>query len=321
MVRRLAVVLVALVASAVPAARATTTPPAACGPRALVLAAMPLELQPLLRETEIDHRRTVTIEGRTFYAGKLGGKDVVLAMTGIGLENARITTKLAYAKSRCPFTATLFSGVAGSTLNIGDVAIPESWTFDEGPPTFPADPALLAKARAVDVELSDTVPVGDDACLCPEVETLSTPVAMPQPAKLVVGGEGTSADMFSGRVVPCLPGGGDVAGCSPCLPGAAAAQAQAFAEHAPPLLDGEFLQGFFQRPPATTDRYAAQDMETAAVAAVARRYRVPFLGIRAVSDGPGDPLHLPGFPFQFFAYRHLAGNNAALVTEAVLAEL
>jgi hypothetical protein len=45
---------------------------------------------------------------------------------------------------------------------------------------------------------------------------------------------------------------------------------------------------------------------------------VPFLGIRAVSDGQGDPLHLPGFPFQFFVYRQLAGNNAAAVTVAFL---
>jgi nucleoside phosphorylase len=62
----------------------------------------------------------------------------------------------------------------------------------------------------------------------------------------------------------------------------------------------------------------AQDEETAAVASIARQYRVPFLGIRAVSDGQGDPLHLPGFPWQFFVYRQLAGNNAATVTIAFL---
>jgi len=42
------------------------------------------------------------------------------------------------------------------------------------------------------------------------------------------------------------------------------------------------------------------------------------LGIRAVSDGQGDPLHLPGFPSQFFVYRQLAANNAAAVTRAFL---
>lgn len=38
----------------------------------------------------------------------------------------------------------------------------------------------------------------------------------------------------------------------------------------------------------------------------------------AMSDGPGDPLHLPGFPVQFFVYKQIAANNAARVTEAFL---
>lgn len=74
-------------------------------------------------------------------------------------------------------------------------------------------------------------------------------------------------------------------------------------------------------PPETTDSFTAQDMETAATAAVADAHGIPFLGIRAVSDGQGDPLKLPGFPWQFFTYRNLAGDNAAAVTLAVLQEL
>jgi hypothetical protein len=38
-----------------------------------------------------------------------------------------------------------------------------------------------------------------------------------------------------------------------------------------------------------------------------------------VSDGGGDPLSLPGFPFQFFYYRQLAADNAAITTLAFLA--
>lgn len=323
-----AVVIVALLAGSLPTARAATIsakPPPGCQPRALVLAAMPLELEPLLREATLDPERTTTIEGRTFYAGTLAGRDVVLAMTGIGLENARITTELAYANAVCPFTSTLFSGVAGSVHNIGDVAIPESWTGDDGATWHDADRTMLKAAtklaQAGTVELSDTVPVGDAACLCPDVDDPGTPVTMPHDTTLRVGGQGTSGDMFGGRAVPCLPGGGDVAGCAPCLPGATPEQAAAFAENAPPLLDTEFVQGFLQPPDQTTDTFAAQDMETAATAAVAAEHDVPFLGIRAVSDGSGDPLQLPGFPFQFFAYRHLAGNNAATVTIAVLGAL
>ena len=52
--------------------------------------------------------------------------------------------------------------------------------------------------------------------------------------------------------------------------------------------------------------------------AVAIGHHVPFLGIRAVSDGGGDPLGLPGFPAQFFYYRQLAADNAARFTATLL---
>ncbi len=87
-----------------------------------------------------------------------------------------------------------------------------------------------------------------------------------------------------------------------------------FAGNAPSLADPGFLTAFLQPPAQTTTTMAVQDEETAAVAEQAHRYTVPFLGIRAVSDGQGDPLHLPGFPFQFLVYRQLAGNNAAAAT-------
>jgi nucleoside phosphorylase len=74
-------------------------------------------------------------------------------------------------------------------------------------------------------------------------------------------------------------------------------------------------------PPAqTTASVDAQDEETAAVAEVAAQHGVPFLGIRAVSDGHNDPLHLPGFPTQFLVYRQLAANNAAAVTAAFIGQ-
>ncbi|MCA1833262.1 MAG: hypothetical protein LC750_11155 [Actinobacteria bacterium] len=65
-------------------------------------------------------------------------------------------------------------------------------------------------------------------------------------------------------------------------------------------------------------RYLWTDMETAAVAQVANANTIPFIAFRALSDGLGDPLHLPGFPFQFFYYRQLAADNAAEMTLAFL---
>jgi nucleoside phosphorylase len=62
----------------------------------------------------------------------------------------------------------------------------------------------------------------------------------------------------------------------------------------------------------------AEDMETAAVAAEAAARSLPFIAFRAVSDGAGDPLGLPGFPAQFFAYYPLAADNAAAAATAFL---
>src|SRR5690606_8369751 len=69
------------------------------------------------------------------------------------------------------------------------------------------------------------------------------------------------------------------------------------------------------------DDFVAVDMETAAVAQVAAEHGLRFIAFRAVSDGANDPLGLPGFPAQFFAYYPLAARNAAAAVAAFLARL
>jgi len=75
-----------------------------------------------------------------------------------------------------------------------------------------------------------------------------------------------------------------------------------------------FFFDYLQNPAQTDTSYAAQDEETAAVGAVATSHGVPFIGFRGGSDGAGDPLMLPGFPFQFFFYKQIAADNAATAT-------
>jgi nucleoside phosphorylase len=136
----------------------------------------------------------------------------------------------------------------------------------------------------------------------------------------VVRGDGETSDPFGDHAVPCVPGGGDIAGCEPCITIDGMAQnAPTFASNTPTLVtDPTFWMALFSTQTATTQDYESQDEETAVVAKVAKQYRVPFLGVRAVSDGHNDPLNLPGFPVQFAVYRQLAGNNAAAVTIAFL---
>jgi nucleoside phosphorylase len=309
----LGVFLAAVLLVGVGATTGTAAP--RCGPRVLVLGAMPLELNPLVEAATIE--RTTEVDGRTFYGGRLAGRDVVLAMTGIGLVNAAETATAAFEHSRCPFTAAVFSGVAGSRMYIGDVMVPQRWTQDRGKTWFAADRRMLAAATAVRPRLTQDVPVGDAACACPGVDA-ATPVHLWHAPKVRVGGNGTSNDTFGGKALPCVPGGGDVQGCRPCIPGGSPKDVATFASRVPALADPAFFKAFLTPPDATTQTYAAQDEETAAVAEVARRYGVPFLGIRGVSDGLGDPLHLPGFPAQFYVYRQLAADNAAATTIAFL---
>ncbi|MBW3665267.1 MAG: hypothetical protein KY469_19405 [Actinobacteria bacterium] len=292
-----------------------------CGERILVLGAMPLEVQPLLDAATLDPADTVRVGDATFHLGQLADERVIIAMTGIGLVNAERTVATAFEELGCDITAVVFPGVAGSVHRIGDVAVPERWTLDGGETWLAADPAMVATARTLvgQVALGSVVPIGDDACVCPGVQTLDTTVALEHQPELFVGGDGTSSDTFNGHALPCVPGGGDVFGCQPCLTPVSTAQDVAdFAVNAPDWATPEFFTGFFTPPAETTDTYASQDMESAAAAAAAARYGAPFLAVRAASDGQGDPLSLPGFPFQFFAYRHLAGDNAAAVTIAFL---
>jgi nucleoside phosphorylase len=278
-----------------------------CGTRVLVVAAMPLELNPLIREAQVTG--TQRVAGRTFYLARLTGRDVVLTMSGIGTANATATATAAFSLG-CRFRAVLFSGVAGSPHSIGDVIVPRRWTLDEGRSWQAVDPALLRVARGLKpTGLTQDVPVGDAACACPGVDA-ATPVHLPTPVQLRVGGSGATTDPFAGRAVPCLPGGGDIAGCEPCVTAQGTAEnAETFAGRVPEAAD--LIAGATGGQTSSTLPVDAFDEETAAVQAVAGRHRVPFLGFRGVSDGAGDPLGLPGFPVQFVYYRQLAANNAA----------
>jgi len=255
-----------------------------------VLGAFPAELAPLVASATITE--TVVIDGRSYYLGELAGVRVVMALTGIGLVNAERTT--ATLIERFAPRAIVFSGVAGTPGRIGDVAVADVWRFVAGDErAYPANAAFLALARAV----TDDVVLGR----CTEVEGHGT-VCMEHQCEVTVGGVGESDDPYRGNALPCTPGGDDVFGCEVAGAPPAAAAAGAPAGQAP------------QYPTVI-------DQETAAVARVARQQKVPFVAYRGASDGANDPLGLPGFPTQFFAYYRLAAENSAAAATAFLARL
>ena len=296
-----------------------------CATRLLVLSAMPVELSAVLaRIPKIFGVTTTTVGGHDYYLTRYGGGSLVLTLTGIGPANAKRAVDAAFDAFPCgkrtAVREVVFSGVAGGD-DIGDVIVPARWTADAGKHVTPVDARMLAAARRIAAKvkpaLLSTAPAGDPACGCVTSPDAVTTVPVTHTPAVEVGGTGETTDPFTGRALPCAPGGGDVFGCAPCLPQTNVQRdAPAFATGVVPFLDPAFFTGYNSS--AASPGYVAEDEETAVVAAEAAKHHVPFLGFRAVSDGGGDPLGLPGFPVQFFYYRQLAADNAAIATVAFL---
>jgi nucleoside phosphorylase len=240
-----------------------------------IVSAFPAEQAPL--RAALEATETIVTPEHKFYVGILAGARVVLLRSGIGMVNAEAATRALVA--RFSLSAILFSGVAGSTANIGDVVVPEIWT-DRTSATYPVAPALFAVAQTLAAP-----PVALEQCTPVPPDPPGGIVCMPQPLKIVFGGTGHTDDPFGGRALPCAPAAGPIFGCEGTL-----------ADTQP----------------------NAEDEETAVVARIAQEAGIPFLGFRGVSDGGGDPLNLGGFPSQFFAYYNISARNSASVTMAFL---
>lgn len=275
-------------------------------PTIAVLGAMPSELTPLLERATVEE--SVVRDGRVFHRGTLGGMPVVLAMTGIGLVNATETTALLL--DAFDVDGLVFSGVAGSPHRIADVTVPATWS-EPGGPSYAVDPEWLEVARRVaargeELERCTPHPLDDPAAVL---------VCMTFAPAVFVGGRGQSSDPFGGAPVVCRPGGDDVFGCDPTLavPAATTRTAERAADPVP--------EDAARAANVAPEDDVTVDMETAASAREAAARGLPFIAFRAMSDGSEDPLGLPGFPAQFFAYYRLAARNAAAAATSFLGEL
>ena len=276
----------------------------------------------MLSHSTLDPDPVVVADRRHFYLGTMSGKKVIVAMTGIGLVNATQTTQAALARftnaSAIAVGAVVFSGVAGggARLKIADVAIPAQWTLDKGTTFRPVDPGMLATAQKLSVALENVNTLGNPLSLCKNapVVKLNRLGRVPQ---VVVGGDGESSDNNNGQAFPCIPNGGDVFGCQPCsAPDRSLFYSGNFFQALGPWLKNALISNLniaIQDP-----AFDAMDNETAAAQAVADAHGVPFLGIRGISDGQGDPLRLPAFPVSFFYYKQIAADNAARATAAFM---
>jgi nucleoside phosphorylase len=286
-----------LLAGALVAARSAAAAPAtgplcaataladADAPRIAVLSAFPAELAPLVAATEID--AVVDVEAAQYYTGRLHGVRVVLGLLGIGMVNARAAAERVLGAFEV--AAVVVSGVAGSEHRIGDVIVATRWIERDGRHAVRTNRALAALVARGATHL----PAPFQRCTpVPPTDPEGTVVCLAHDPAVVFERRGESGDDFGGPLA-CVPGGGEIFGC-----------------------DLDDVAGLAVR--AAPDPV---DMESAAVARVAADHGVPFLAVRGVSDGAGDPLGDRGFPAQFFDYYRLAAMNAALTTRALVAEL
>jgi nucleoside phosphorylase len=290
-----------------------------CQPRLLVLSAEPEELAPLLARTQPRGGKPLAVGSHTFYTGTLGGHRVALTLVGTGPVNARRTTHLALSHFRCggrqSITGIVFSGVAGGDF-IGDVNAATRWTED-GKHFVSVSKAMERVARRVQRQhryrLSRDNHAGDPLCIHLDPD-LGPAVTVTHTPTFKVGGDGLTTDPFGGKALPCIPGGGDVFGCRPCeSDNVTPANPVSLLQQLLPFVSPAFFTGYFSTTTPPPGHYVSSDEETAEIAFAARKAHLPFIGFRGVSDGGGDPLHLPGFPFQFFVYRQLSAENVATV--------
>lgn len=151
----------------------------------LILYAFEAEGRLLAGQMEIED--SVRLLGRTVYEGTLSGKDVVLAESGVGMNNAAMTVE--HMIDVFLPEAVIFTGIAGAvdtSVHIGDIVICRSWRehdygywgkdgFKPGPQdvfvprvdsvteiaSYMADSALFALAGSLPEKTIDLVNIGD----------------------------------------------------------------------------------------------------------------------------------------------------------------
>lgn len=270
-------------------------------PRIAVMSAFFPEWQALLATAE--DAEVHAIDGKRFVTARLGGKNVVLLMSGIGMVNAAMSAQQALDRFRV--TAIVFSGIAGGidpTRNIGDVVVAEQWAeylesvFARETPRGYAPPAFIptphpnfGMIHPIDTE------VGRD--LAPETR-FWFPAA---PALLTVArrvaGKVTLGDCAAGACLAAKPqvlvGGNGVSG-------------SAFVDNA------AFRDYVF-----ASFRAEVVDKESAAVAHVAYANGAPFIAFRSLSDLAGGGAHAN----EMDTFMALAAENSVKVVTAFLREM
>jgi adenosylhomocysteine nucleosidase len=302
-----------------------------CTPRIGIVSAFGAEAEILIAETRAP--RSWSIGGNRFTTGVLRGNPVVIVLSGVSMVNAAMTTQRLLDHFR--IERLVMSGIAGGidpSRHVGDVLVPESWTMpmevywshDAAPPA-PCGAAGelqclgLALARPEGRAVAPYVAPGASASGLFMRENRVVSASRPEgefvfdyrvdPEMLAVArtlaptlarcGPKANAE---GTVDPKLCVGGQPT----LVVGGRGVSGTAF------LADPAYRRYLFEQLGAQS-----VDMETAAVAHVARANGVPFIGFRSLSDLAGAETFNADVGALFAS--GLAERNASALTLAFLA--
>ncbi len=245
-----------------------------------ILCAIPEELKHL--EDRDDGSEVVG--GLVFHRGRIEGLPAVFVETGIGKVNAATTATILVSHFHC--RALLFCGVAGGldpALGIGDVVVATRLVqHDYG--------ALQSGGRIAVYQPGIPPFPGYDA-----THGYDMPGALQEKLRA----------RLSGLALPAI---------ATAVSGAAPRQPQV---HFGTVLTGDsFVNDEAERRRLqTTFNALAVEMEGAAVAQVAQRFRLPWLVVRCLSDLAGADSHI-----NFGAFMPLVAEAAALVLRRAVSE-
>lgn len=263
------------------------------------------EMNPLLQSPSYSPEKTlpyIDFAGRRFRFGAIGGKKVILVMTGLGMINAATTTQLLLNLFR--IEGVVHYGIAGNanpSLIIGDVAIPRYWAhsalwnwqrFGDGPENeLPLESSGDYTRKIGFLKFANYTTDGKNVILDKD-NFLNNVWYQPEEIFPV---DGTPEERQHAFWVPVDSHYFDIAkklaglkleGCintTVCLPRSPKVSRVARGMSASIFLDNaayrDFLFSKFKLTPV--------DMESASVALVSYQQRVPFIIIRALSDLAG----------------------------------
>ncbi|KAK3159649.1 hypothetical protein QOZ80_1BG0049320 [Eleusine coracana subsp. coracana] len=256
------------------------------------------EMDPVLKSPSFSPSHTVPyldVQGRRFRFGTIGGQNVVMVMTGLAMLNAGLTTQLLL--SLFNVKGIVHWGIAGNAnedLQIGDVTIAEQWAHlslwnwqrhGDGPETELALEAAGDYTRELGaLNFSDYTTGGDH-----QGNTLNSICAR----YLAI-----AAEKLEGMELPAC-----VNGTTTCLPRAPRVVRVSHGCSANVFVDNAAYRQFVR------SRFGCSpvEMESAAVALVARQLGVPFLTIRSLSDLAGGGSELGN---EAAAFHGIAAQNA-----------